>query len=413
MPLGMYLRLSTILGSALLFGVVASGALAQADSQGRVTTPPGLPVVYALPAADHVVTYSSWRRFGPTGGSRITVWRDGSHVREIVELQGARRTGPGVTTTSYWNPATGGFAREFVNLNGTSQVHFSRRSGWHYRLHRTEDTRIIAGERCRIWRTEAFDDGWSQDPNRLSCVTEDGLLLHEALLDGAGGVSEERTAVTIERRNVSPQKVLPPRETLDWAAWQLQVKDLEPGDTGRPENYELRLTREKSPYGEPRTVLYRASGGWFSTESRLKGELDSIHLRHASGALGINSYSSSLILFRKEPNLLPRSGKALDRRSSKVLGEECHWFDATPDETHSFRYECRAEDGLPLIVHEGRDDEGNPKLVAVTVSRGRTPLRRVMLPPGTLSWARWGWPELEPAAKSQRGRARPNPRPAP
>lgn len=414
MPLGIYIRLSTIMCSAVLVGAGTTAAPAEADSNERVTTPPALPVVYALPAVDHFITYSSSRGLGPKGGSRITVWRAGSHVREIVQLQGARGTGPAVTTTSYWNLATGGHAREFVNANGSSQFHFSRGSGWHYRLRRTDEIRTIAGQRCRIWRTEAFDDNWAQDPNRLSCVTEDGLLLHEALVDGGGKVYEERTALTIERRKVSSEEVLPPREALDWAAWQRQVKQLKHGDTGRPDNYELRLKREKSYYERADIVLYRASAGWLSTESRLNGELQSFQLRHASGALGINSYPSNLILFRKEPNLLPGSGKPLDRESSKVLGEVCHWFDATsPSELHSFRHECRADDGLPLIVAAGGDDEGDPKLIAETVSRGRTPLHRVMLPPGTLSWARWGWPELEPTPKSQRGRARPNPPPAP
>src|SRR3990170_1092212 len=123
---GMYPRLLGLLCTALLAGVSSNAVLARADSQGGVRAPPGLPVAYTLPAVDHVVTYSSRRRFGPTGGRRITIWRDGSLVRELSELQGEARIGPEVRTTSYWNLATGGHAREFVSASGSSQFHFSR-----------------------------------------------------------------------------------------------------------------------------------------------------------------------------------------------------------------------------------------------------------------------------------------------
>lgn len=409
----MYPRSLCLLCTALLAGGSSNAVLAQADSQGGVRAPPRWPVALTLPAVDHVITYSSRTRFGPKGGRRITIWRDGSLMRELAELQGEARTGPEVRTTSYWNLATGGHARDFVNANGSSQFHFSRGGGWRYRLDRTDETRTVAGERCRIWRTQPFDANWAQDPNRLSCVTDDGVLLYEAVLDGAGKISEERTALTVERRNVSSSEVLPPKEALDWAAWQRRVNDLPRGATGRPENYEVRLKQEESRYREARSVIYRASDGWFSTESWPRGERQDYFLRHASGALGVNSNSSSVILFYDAPNLLPPVAKKIDRKPSTVLGEECHWFNAAPDENDHFRYECRAKDGLPLIVEEGRGDGGNPKLVAVTVSRGSMPLRRVMLPPGTLSWVRWGWSELEPKRPARRtGRARPTLRPS-
>ena len=87
--------------------------------------------------------------------------------------------------------------------------------------------------------------------------------------------------------------------------------------------------------------------------------------------------------------------KATGGKPGEALGEPCRWFDAAVGVSDYSRYECRSKDGLPLVVKEQSWGTPKPPLTAVALTRGKTPLRDLMPSKRMLSWAAWGWPELE------------------
>jgi hypothetical protein len=269
---GMVMRAMWLLPATLLMSGSCSAA-EKAKIPLRGVKSAGVPVTYARPAVDHVVTYAYWRGFGPRGGDRITVRRHGSLVRQTTEYIGSKRDADPKTETNYTNLATGAAASLTERGPGAPMgITFWRetektRGQYRYEFVRTAEVRTIAGERCQMWRADPLGEkghAFTGVPRR-ACITNDGVVLYDAW----GQVSEERTAIKIERRKVALADVLPPREALDWNAWLGRVGQLQRKPTGRPVNYDLLLTRRTSmdTAGDPDRVRYRASEGWELRES--------------------------------------------------------------------------------------------------------------------------------------------------
>jgi hypothetical protein len=367
----------------------------------------GVPVTYAHPAIDHVVTYDFWRGFGPKGGDRVTVWRHRSLLRQTTEFIGSKRPFDPPSETNYANLATGASASGTLRPRGqNSGFTFWRetektRGRYRYNLVKTAEQRTIAGERCTMWRADPIGKRGDVFTGvaRRGCIASDGVVLYDAWLYTSGGVAEERTATKVRRRKVTLAEVLPPRDAMSWSAWLQRAASLRPRPTGRPDNYDVELRRKTSMDGpdDPDRIRNRASGGWQMGESWSGPRRIGFNLSHSSHGLRLTESSESLgIYFQPEPKVTPTGfgEKATNGQPGKVLGEQCHWFDAAVNVSDYSRYECRSKDGLPLIVKENSWGNAKPPLIAVSLRRGKTRLRDLMPSRSTMSWAAWGWPEL-------------------
>ena len=387
-------RSIALLGAALLAACACSAARpGKAPEKEGLDTPPGLSVLYMNPAVDHVVTYSWWRGFGPKGGDRVTLRRHGPWVREDQELIGSKRPVDAALTTTYSNIATAasfgtGENRGFTLWNGSSTT-------GRYRLVRTSESKTIAGERCSIWRGEPIDPDRGVD--RRGCITDDGIVLYESWLYSSGEIADEQIALKVERRKVAAAEVLPPRNAMNWPAWLTGAGRLGSAPTGKPENYDVRLERSDGGAGRAEKLRYRGSGGWQSSEEWREGRLERFFLSHSSGRLWLHKVARQISIssdVRARPFPIGQGVEPIDRPAQRILGEDCRWFDTTVNVQDYSRHECRSADGLPLAIVEGGRG-GGPSYRAVSVSRGKTPLRDVMPPSGLLGWTRWGWPELD------------------
>lgn len=402
--------LSLWLPFALCFAKCGSAATVPAPDQG-VSAPPNLPVSFVRPAVDHAVTYAFWRGFGPKNGDRIKLTRHQNLVRETTKYLASKRDFEQASVTSYSNLTTNASVRgDFRGPREISGFTFWRRDKsdrgqFRYHLVKTDELRSIAGERCTMWRAEPIrrSRGEGTGVPRRACITSDGLVLYDAWFYSSGGVGEERTALTVERREVTPAEVLPPREALNFRSWTERAVARQAVPTGRPRNFELRMKQESS-WKEPDRARFRGSNGWELWEEWSKGKLQRFRFYHSSSTLRAHASPDQLeIYFQPAPKVASwdSSTEPLDRKAERmVLGEECRWFNTTVNVSDYSRHECRAEDGLPLIVEEGGQGDDWSTLVAVFASRGKTDVNALMPPSSIMSWEAWGWPDLE---RPQRG----------
>lgn len=381
--------------SIALLAAETALAAPRSAADANVTPPAGSSPIYTRPAVDHVVTYAWWRGFGPKGGDRLTLSRRGKMVREDQEPIGSRRPFDAARSTSYFNLVTAasfnGDLPKVGERGGVSLVH-GNRSEDRYRLISTGETRNVAGEDCTIWRAEPERDGGVK---HLGCLTRDGVVVYHATLYGDGVIGEERTALKVERRKLRDEEILPPKAAMHWAAWLARTQAAGPPPSASP-NHEVRLKLNGGSGGGPDELRYRASSGWSSTEAYSSGKLDIYRLANAAGTLNLAKEAGRITIFGGPGAELGSLGlrvQALDRAPERVLGEECRWFDTTVGFADTSRIECRAKDGLPLVIVE-RARGGERRYAAASLSRGKTAPEDVTPPAQLLDWTSWGWPDL-------------------
>ena len=365
-----------------------------------MAVPGSLSPAFPRRAVDHVVTYASWRGWGPRDGDRAVIVRHGGLVRLETRLIATLRAGEAAVDISFSNLATGASMSVHRDAQGALDgatlwqgvSEQAQSPGDRHRLVRTGAFEEIAGERCRAWRAEPeTEDGVTYS----ACISADGIVLRDRALSRDGNAMSERRALSVERRPVAPAEVLPPREALDWARWT--------SVPSRPlgENYSLRLVG-RGPGGDE---LHRAflTDGFFKVEEQRTGNGITLLAIAGSGvALSYNNVHRPYLTISRASGLSGSgpgspfaSAPMADREPLRPLGEPCQWFDASVGVQDYSRIECRTADGLPLIIEERGRGGLRGRWEAVSLSRGRTSAGSVRPPAGLLSWRRWGWPMLD------------------
>lgn len=381
--------------------ITSAGCTAGSEATNKMPAqrpmPASLPPTFPRVGVDHVVTYASWRGWGPKDGDRAVVTRHGPLVRLETRLIATRRSGEPEVAVSFSNLATGSSISVGWDALGALagvtlwQGEEPQPPIYRHRLTWTQEVEEIAGERCTVWRAEPES---SEGVTYSACISADGVLLRDTVLFRDGTAMSERRALSVERRPVAPAEVLPPRAALDWAHWA--DKTAEP----HGENYALRLAGRAPGSGElGRTFL--ADGLFRSEEQRrgdkitsltvagsgaqlsYSGERPQLSISHASGP----SESGPVSWFTSEP--------MADRQPLSLLGEPCDWVDASVGVQDFSRIECRTADGLPLIIEERTRGYLSGRWEAVSLTRGQTPTGSVRPPAYLLRWNRWGWPMLD------------------
>jgi hypothetical protein len=382
-----------------LLGLAAalSGASPQLDvSSDGIEPPPNLTAAYVRPAVDHVVVYSSNRGYGGPGLDRITLWRHNNLIHEKLERAPTHENG--AVTDAYSN----------LLSKASMEVHLGSpeaRAGFtlwrrtapvtRYAELKSEETRVIAGEKCRVSRFRPIaKDGVTYK----GCVTADGIVLYSAALYRDGSPLSEKTALSVHRQPVSAAQVSPPGNLLNWRWWLARLGQAPPSPTGRPFNYDVKFGVSRTEDLPKKITRMRAAAGWEMTEDRAAdGKLVSFMLAHSSGRLALSASSNTLsVQFNPAAKpAAPGAGtKPLKTPPQRILGEPCHGVDTTVGWFDYSRIECRTADGLPLQIAEDSWGMGTIR-IATSVTRGRTSSAEMQPPPGLLSWTRWGWRERD------------------
>jgi hypothetical protein len=374
--------------------------LSQPDANGRpMAVPASLSPTFPRSGVDHVVTYVSWRGWGPRDGDRAIVARHGALVRLETRLIATRRSGEAEVETSFSNLATGAsmsVARDAQGaLAGVSLWQGQREEDqlpiFRHRLVQSREYEEIAGERCAIWRAEPE----TGDGVRYSaCVSADGVLLRDTVLSRDGSTMSERRAISVERRPVAPAEVLPPREALDWSRWARMPPQ------PHAANYALSLAG-RGPDGGERHRTFLADGVFKAEEQRTGNEITLLTIAGAGVGLTYSGERPQLTIARADdpsgpgPDSQFLSEPMADREPLRRLGEVCNWTNASVGVSDFSRIECRTADGLPLIVEEHSWGSLSGRWEAVSLSRGRTSAGSLRPRADLLNWTRWGWPMLD------------------
>jgi hypothetical protein len=370
----------------------------QADAAGPVAVPDSLSPTVPRAAVDHVVTYASFRGWGPRDGDRATLVRHGDLVRLETRLIATLRPDERAVELSFANMATGAsmsVRRDDAGaLAGVSLRQGQREADLPaYRrrqVTRTGETERILGESCSVWRAEPEQDG----PIHTACIAADGVVLRDTVLYRDSRVMSERRALSVQRRPVALAEVLPPREALDWDRW------LSPSAAPQRENYVLTLTGQ-SGRGDALRRRFRADGVAKMEEQQTGDSIDLIGVTAPGVALTYHGRQPLLSISRlpRPPDEGPvasfESAPMSERAPLRLLGDSCRWFDAAVNVSDYGRIECRTADQLPLVIEEYSRGSRQGHWEAVSLVRGRLHAGSVRPPAELMSWRRWGWPMLE------------------
>ncbi|CAN5393268.1 hypothetical protein BH09PSE3_BH09PSE3_19840 [soil metagenome] len=400
--------------TGLLFagcGLAMSGWSVGGASVTDPVSPPGnLPPSFPSGGVDHVVTYASWRGWGPKGGDRVVRFRHGGLVRTETYYIGSKRERAADHKTAFSNFNTAAnLSIERASDGSLFAVGGGKRNGPippqdRFTVVETEASEIIAGERCKIWRaTPSIIQDWSG--SYTTCITQDGIALGEKVLFKDGKVSNEMRAIQVVRRHVKPAEVLPPVEALNWSIWAAAASSPKTTSDDSAENYTLTLKGEEGSKGI--TKLLRNSNGWRLEEDQADSTISTLRIfNHAvTFSYRYQNGGSSFTISRDQSYYSfgdPRKFESapMIKAPETILNEICTWYNAAKNVSDYGRGECRSHDHLPLIRVETSGWGGTPKKwVAVELIRGRTSLASVTPPPAILNWTFWGWPELNSKAR--------------
>lgn len=355
-----------------------------------------LPITFPKTAVSHIVTY----RPGRNPNRVVTVTRHGALVRTESLDTGSSDKDEGKKTVIYSNLATGASVRTTVGENqqitgatlGNQALEKSVAGKQPYTLSRT-GSEMIAGERCNIIfaKQTAEDRGITIS----ACVTDDGVVLRDTTYYGDGTVMNESVAAKVERVPVDEQKVLPPRDLLDWAKWD-DLPIAKQSIWTAQKNYTLTLVATKGRNNtsiEQKTL--KADTVSSSEKKCVNGRMDTLWIAAPKKQLSFISGRMLSITMRQDyfPLKHFHDEAPLPKPDGWVLNESCQWINAAVNAADYSRTECRTNDDLPLLVVEGSMG-GRGNWVATKLERGRNSPGNIAPPSGLLNWDYWGWPQL-------------------
>jgi hypothetical protein len=290
--------------------------------------------------------------------------------------------------------ATNGIVRINVSAN---DIHFLRDKSMDDEPRNTGERQIHLDETCTVWEYErpigspavAMLDGLA--PNRLSCVTDDGIELWQKPLHQISNTSSQQ-ATHIERRPVLAEDTAPPpRLALDW--WDQHAPASAASDI--PGHEVVLKLSERDPRAATSIYTRRRSGGWQKID-RIVGTQRFVAVTHEPSRLRY-SFSTDVtgrpavlqVTTPSEPVDPAALAKAEARlqpkdlgRSERILNEDCRWFDMTPGMRNVGKTTCLTQDRIALKEsHFSRSE----KTVWTAVSVARRPVKPdEMKPPAEL-----------------------------
>lgn len=236
----------------------------------------------------------------------------------------------------------------------------------------TNDVEMVGGERCRWRELVRKMNNDSSGPHWLSCLTDDGIEVATKVLFSDGKIMSETRLIELQRRPVPEAAVRPPMQLFDAGTW---LKPLPGYDdyTPNPGDFEAKLINGRS---EER--LLRHYPWWLEQRDGEDGsiwitvwnELEDQGLRY-SVSMGKRRFEA--IRSPLDPGPLSKRfddmyGMVDMGEQDRLLGEDCAWFNRTPDTADAGQWQCLTSDGIPLIdVHlPGGVGGGKFKIVALT-----------------------------------------------
>ncbi|TBD87991.1 hypothetical protein ELH13_08260 [Rhizobium ruizarguesonis] len=223
----------------------------------------------------------------------------------------------------------------------------------------TNDVETVGGEECRWW--EIVRKPPAERPIWMTCLTSDGIEVATKVLFSKGKLMSEARLTEIKRGPVPEADVLPPRQLFEATTWLKPLRTY-PDHPPSAVDFEARLVARASDNPSidktSEVRLLRHYPWWFRQSDGKDGSIR-IEVWNELENQGI-SYSSSK---RERRIVAGRSSldpkRPFDQFSSQTgmenlgeqgqfLGENCTWYDLTPNMADASQKQCITSDGIPL-----------------------------------------------------------------
>ncbi len=295
-------------------------------------------------AAPHVVT--TVMHYGPGREERITITRVGNWIREDHN-----HTGSGRKWIVFSDISSGTSFSIGLDDNGryrSLSITRSRPTDSEYvsTRERTGQRETALGEDCEVWNMAAGKNY----PTRLDCVTRDGITLWSRTSYGSSGIMRSEQALSVERRQSTPDYVRPPNEVFAWAYWS-RLGEGATSTFAAAQDYEVTLSSAAG--GDTRTI--RRHFPWTYIDSVRPNGNKSLSIASRTMRLYFEAdtrnqpISLSIIAQPEQP--FPEPAPVRTKQPAQlVLGEVCTWFDTFPGARDIGSYECRTWDSIPLRI---------------------------------------------------------------
>lgn len=259
----------------------------------------------------------------------------------------------------------------------------------------TNDVEIIDGEQCR-WRglvRTANKDNFG--PLWLTCLTDDGIEVGTKTLFFSREVMSETRLVDLRRGPVPEAAVRPPMQLFEANTW---LKPLPRYDDYTPNagDFEAHLVSHKSEVRLLRHYpwwLRQRDGEDGSIRITVWNELEDQGLEYTAskGERRFEAVRSSLNPGPFSKRFDRVTGMVDMRKQDRLLGEDCAWYDRTPNSADGGLRQCLTSDGIPLIDEHwsGWGDGEIFKIMALT--RRPVSMEEIQPPRDYLEPAAWGF----------------------
>ncbi|MBB4238647.1 hypothetical protein GGD57_005261 [Rhizobium esperanzae] len=259
----------------------------------------------------------------------------------------------------------------------------------------TDDVETVGGEQCRWRQIVRRMDRDKTSPSELTCLTEDGIEIATKVLFSSGEVMSETRLTDLRRGPVPEAVVRPPMQLLEAGTWLAPLPRYD-DYTPNPGDFEAELVSHRS-----KERLLRHYPWWLRQRDRGDGsilitvwnELEDQGLQYSAskGERMFEAVRSSSILSPKFRRFDEVYGMVDLREQDRLLGEDCAWYDRTPNMADGGLRQCLTSDGIPLIdahLSGWGDGEG---FKIVTLTRRPVGVDEMQPPRDYLEPAAWGF----------------------
>lgn len=222
----------------------------------------------------------------------------------------------------------------------------------------TNDVETVGGEECR-WRQIVRAPPPS--PIWMTCLTSDGIEVATKVLFSKGELMSEALLTEIKRGPVPEADVLPPRQLFDASTWLKPLRTY-PDHPPSAVDFEARLVARASDNPSidktSEVRLLRHYPWWFRQSDGKDGsiridiwnELENQGISYSSSKRERRIVAGRSSLDPKRPfsQFSSQTGMENLGEQGQFLGENCTWYDLTPNTADANQKQCITSDGIPL-----------------------------------------------------------------
>jgi hypothetical protein len=265
----------------------------------------------------------------------------------------------------------------------------------------TNDVETVGSEECRWLQIVRHDP---PSPIWMTCLTSDGIEVATKVLFSKGKLMSEARLTEIKRGPVPEAEVLPPRQLFDASTW-LQPLRTYPDHPPSAVDFEAKLVARASDNPSidktSEVRLLRHYPWWFRQRDGKDGsirvdiwnELENQGISYSSSKRERRIVGGRSSLDPKRPfsRFSSQTGMENLGEQGQFLGENCTWYNLTPNMAGSSHKQCITSDGIPLKDEQWYGRSAVESFDTVAFTRRSVDIGEMQPPREYLDPSAWGF----------------------